>query len=284
MKKKLKKLKEKTKNSLSKLKKKIKGKEKKEKLTRKQRIIKEIRDWGISIAAALLIYYVILPAILGTSTPMVIVSSCSQEPHLNIGDVLILQGTSMEEIEAPTVKIEEELNYTYNNETNRIVINGQEIETDTENDIVTYIPEPPGTQVIHRSLAKIEFSENASPEFLAGEKILLTQGDANPIPDQVTREEINAGKRAMCISLEQEGMIVNLPHDMDLEGQEDLKIIPHGIETCLSTPVTEERIVGRKTGPRIPLLGHVKLFFCDVMPFCDGHANPGTEYEYKLSC
>jgi len=273
------KIKEKIKKTLRSVKKKIKGKEPSEKkeLTKKQKIKREAMDWGISIAAALLIYFVVLPAILGTSTPMIVVSSCSQQPHLNIGDLLIIQGVQMEDIEAPTVTIEGQLNYTYDKQTNTLTINDHEISPNTNNSIVTYLPSPTGTQIIHRALVKLEFTEQAEP--IQGEKILLTQGDANEIPDQITRTEVN-GERALCLDYTREGMILQPQH-----GPEDQELlISQDPEICLSTPATEERIIGRKKGPRIPLLGHIKLFFCDVAPICEGHSNPGTSYEYKLTC
>ena len=278
---KIKKIKQKTKETLESIKKKLKGKksEEKKKLTKKQKIKREAKDWGISIAAALLIYFVILPAILGTNTPLIVVSSCSQRPHLNMGDILVIRGTAMEDIEAPTITINDQLQYNYDNETNTLTINDQEVTPNTNNSIVTYLPNPMGTQIIHRALVKLEFTEQAEP--IQGEKILLTQGDANELPDQITQTRVN-GERALCLDYTHQGMILQSQKDSEDQGSE--LIVSKDSEMCISTPVTEERIVGRKTGPRIPLLGHVKLFFCDIAPVCEGHANPGTNYEYILTC
>ncbi len=264
----------KIKEAFKKMNKKIRGKErKKEERTKKEKIKREIRDWGISIAAALLIYYVILPAALGTSTPMIVVSSCSQQPYLNIGNVIVLRGTDMQDIEAPTITIDGKLNYTYNEETDTLTINNQDITKNSENDIVTYVSHPTGTQIIHRALAKLEFTEEA--DFAQGETILLTQGDANPMPDQITQKELE-GERALCLGYSR-GETILLPQDSQ-------ELVSTREQACLSTLVTEDMLVGRKTGWRIPILGHIKLFFCDVVPFCDGHSNPGTNYEYKLTC
>jgi len=275
------KIKEKTKKALKSIKKKLKGKrtEEKKKLTKKQRIKREAKDWGISIAVALLIYFVILPALLGTTTPLIVVSSCSQEPHLNIGDILIIRGTKMEDIEAPTITVEDQFNYTYDNHTNTLTINNQEVTPNTNNSIVTYLPNPTGTQIIHRALVKIKFTEQAEP--IQGEEILLTQGDANKLPDQITRTEVN-GKKALCLDYTSKGMILQPQHDPGTQDSDLILSQDPGI--CISTPVTEQRIVGSKIGPRVPLLGHIKLFFCDIAPICEGHDNPGTNYEYTLTC
>ena len=55
---------------------------------------------------------------------------------------------------------------------------------------------------------------------------------------------------------------------------------------CISTPVTQRMLVGKKILIPVPLLGHVKLFFCDLTlgKLCDGHSNLGTDYQYTLSC
>lgn len=236
------KIKEKIKNPLKLLKPKTKKK------TKKQRVKQEAFDWIISIAIALLIYFVILPAILNTQSPMVIVSSCSQEPHLNIGDVLIIQGTDTESVEAPTIQPKEGTEYSYDEYSESLIVNGEQIHKNQSNDIVVYFTHPQGTQVIHRALVKLNTTR---------ETYLLTQGDANEIPDQITRQPIN-GQRKLCLE--------------------------ENPTQCISTAINDEMLVGRKVGWRIPLLGHVKLFFCDIIPFCDGHANPGTNYEYKLTC
>lgn len=215
---------------------------------KKEWLKKETWDWAVSIAVALLIYFIILPGILNTSSPLVVVSSCSEEPYLNIGDVLVLQGTSIENIRAPLIQVENQLNYSYRESTGTLILNGRKINKNQSNDIVVYFTNPGRTRVIHRALAKLETPEGT---------YLLTQGDANSIPDQLTKGLIN-GERRLCIN--------------------------QNPGVCISTLINQEMVVGKKLGWRLPLLGHVKLFFCDVMPFCDGHANRGTGYEYRLTC
>lgn len=222
--------------------------EKEEKLSKEEWLKREAVDWGVSIAVAVIIYFVIMPAILGTSSPMVVVSSCSEQPYLNIGNVIILQGTSMENVKAPTVNIRNTFNYSYNEMERTLTINDRKIQKNTSNDIVVYYANPTKSQIIHRALIKLNTTQGT---------YLLTQGDANDLPDQVTNQKIE-GKRRMCIS--------NNPG------------------ACISTPITEEMIAGKKIGWRIPLAGHFKLFFCDIFPLCDGHSNLGTNYKYKLTC
>lgn len=243
----------------------FKGEEKEEK-TKKEKVKQEAFDWIISISVALLIYFVILPALLGTSSPLIVVSSCSEEPYLNIGDVLILQGTDIESTKAPTVNVENGLNYSFNEEDQVLTINGKKIRKNDSNDIVVYISSPSGSQVIHRALAKLDTGK---------EKLLLTWGDANSLPDQLTRAEVK-GERALCMQSTQRGTVLLTPNNTQYLTKEP--------GACISTPVNKDRIVGEKATWRIPILGHFKLFFCDVMPFCDGHSNPGTGYDYELSC
>jgi len=227
----------------------LRGKDKeKDKLSKEEWLKREAVDWIVSIAIAVIIYFIALPAVLGTSSPMVVVSSCSEQPHLNIGNVIILQGTSMENVKAPTLEVGNSFNYTYNEVEKTLFINGRKLEKNTSNDIVVYYANPTRAQIIHRALMKLNTTQGT---------YLLTQGDANDLPDQVTSRKID-GKRRMCIS--------SNPRD------------------CISTPITEEMIAGKKIGWRIPLAGHFKLFFCDIFPLCDGHANLGTNYEYKLTC
>lgn len=243
------KLKQKLQHLTDEVRKKLKRPEKQgKKLSKKERIKKEALDWAVSIAIAVTIYFVILPAILGTSSPMVVVASCSQAPHLNIGDIIILRGTQIEDVKAPTINIEQETTYHYNEAEKTLHIGNEEIKQNTTNDIVVYHTEPKRTQVIHRALAKLNTTQG---------KYLLTQGDANEIPDQVTQQKIE-GERRLCLT--------------------------SNPNVCLSTAVNDEMLVGRKAGWRIPILGHVKLFFCDVLPLCEGHSNLGTNYEYKLTC
>ncbi len=228
---------------LSKLKKVVKGKPK-EKYDWKE----ELKDWIVSFVTVAIIYFLILPAILGTSSPLVIVSSCSEKGFLNIGDIVIVKGVKAEDVKAPLVNAPHYTGFTPVFEGEKFVginISGEVIKPNESNDIIVYYANPSGSQIIHRVLARINTSNWI---------LLVTKGDANPVPDQLG---IVNGKLVECVS-------------------ENLG--------CISTHVNEKMVVGKKIGPAIPLLGHLKLFFCDVMPFCQGHSNAGTGYEYKLWC
>ncbi len=210
---------------------------------------REVWDWILSFAAAAIVYFVILPFFLGTSAPAVVVSSCSEKGYLNIGDIIINQGVSINDVNAPEVMINSFYGVTPVFKDGRVVainFSGTVVYRNTSSDIVTYLAVPSGAQIIHRAFVKVNYS---------GETLLITQGDANPYPDQMW---VKDGRGGWCID--------------DNNG------------LCISTMVTQDRLLGRKIGPPIPLAGHVKLFFCDIMPFCDGHANLGTGYKYKLWC
>src|SRR3989344_4872781 len=66
----------------------------------------ELRDWALSFAIAAAVYFLILPAVLGTTTPAVVVASCSEKGFLNIGDVLVLQGVKASDVKAPLVTVD----------------------------------------------------------------------------------------------------------------------------------------------------------------------------------
>ncbi|MEM0372417.1 MAG: hypothetical protein QXO69_01045 [archaeon] len=220
------------------------------KKTKKQYSVKdELREWAISFIVAAVVYFVVLPAILGTSSPMVIVSSCSERGHYNIGDILIIQGTDISSVNAPLVSITSFSDIKpviENNTVQRIIAGGETIQANASNDLVVYYARPSGAQVIHRAMALFKYN---------GNYYLMTKGDANSVPDQFG--SIN-GSVIMCAD-ENPG-------------------------SCLSTLITQRSLVGKKILWHVPLLGHVKLFFCDVIPVCEGHSNMGTNYEFTLSC
>jgi len=208
----------------------------------------EIKDWAISFVVAAVIYFIILPAILGTSSPGVVVASCSEKGYLNIGDILIVQGTSIKDINAPEVVMDRYEGVTpildENEEVTEIIIGDKQVSLNRSNDIIVYSAYPSGVQIIHRVFVKIKTSDGY---------FLLTKGDANTALDQMTQTGEN------CID-------------------ENIG--------CISTPVTQRMLVGKKILIPVPLLGHVKLFFCDLTlgKLCDGHSNLGTNYQYSLSC
>jgi len=208
----------------------------------------EIKDWAISFVVAAVIYFIILPAILGTSSPGVVVASCSEKGYLNIGDILVVQGTSIKDINAPEVVMDRYEGVTpildENGEVTEIIIGDKQVSLNRSNDIIVYSAYPSGVQIIHRVFVKIKTSDGY---------FLLTKGDANTALDQMTQTGEN------CID-------------------ENIG--------CISTPVTQRMLVGKKILIPVPLLGHVKLFFCDLTlgKLCDGHSNLGTNYQYSLSC
>jgi len=228
---------------LSKIKKIVKGKPK-EKYDWKE----ETKDWVVSFITVAIIYFLILPAILGTNSPLVIVSSCSEKGFLNIGDIVIVQGTPIEKVKAPLISAPKYNGFVPVFEGNKFIgvnISGEVIKPNASNDIIVYYANPSGSQIIHRVLAKVNTSNGM---------LLITKGDANQIPDQLG---VMNNRLVECVSENY---------------------------ACISTHVNSKMLVGKKIGPAIPLLGHVKLFFCDLVPFCDGHSNAGTNYEYKLWC
>lgn len=208
----------------------------------------EIKDWAVSFVVAAVIYFIVLPAILGTSSPGVVVASCSEKGHLNIGDILVVQGTSIRDINAPEVVVDRFEGVTpildENGEVTELIIGSKQVSLNRSNDIIVYSAYPTGVQIIHRVFVKIKTNDGY---------LLLTKGDANSLLDQMTQ----TGES--CID-------------------ENIG--------CISTPVTQRMLVGKKILIPIPLLGHVKLFFCDLTlgKLCDGHSNLGTDYRYTLSC
>ncbi|MEM4222173.1 MAG: hypothetical protein QW097_01950 [archaeon] len=206
---------------------------------------KEAKEWIAALVFAILLYYVVLPLFLHTSSPAIVIASCSEKGFLNIGDIIFVQGGSLEELNAPTVNT---VNFTpvfVNNTFIGLNFSGLMIYPNQSNDIAVYYS-PYGFQVIHRVLVKINDSGNF---------YLITRGDANNFPDQV-----NYLDKSVCF------------HDLK--------------KGCISTAVNQKMYVGKKIFVAIPLLGHIKLFFCDLTGgiFCEGHSNFATNYEYKLSC
>ncbi|MBI1973781.1 hypothetical protein HYS54_03120 [Candidatus Micrarchaeota archaeon] len=221
---------------------------KRKKPQKKPTLKEEIRGWIIDIAIVFVVYFIILPAILGTSTPMVVVASCSERGYLNIGDVLVLQGINIRDVRAPLVELTEEQfrrgfepHVDENGEARWLHFSDVEVELNRSSDVIVYISRPYRAQIIHRVFAKLK----------VGEKYyLVTKGDANQLPDQF-------GGNGACL---EDGM------------------------GCLSSLVTQEMIVGKQAFFAIPVVGHVKLFFCDVTRVCDGHSNAGTGNQFKLWC
>lgn len=221
----------------------------KRKPAKKRTLADEIKSWAIDITIVVVIYFIILPGVLGTGTPMVVVASCSEAGYLNIGDVLVLQGVRIEDVRAPLVELTpEEFAEGFEprlddvkDEVRWLGFGDKEVELNRSSDIIVYISNPHGVQIIHRVFAKLKVGDNY---------YLVTKGDANAMPDQV-------GSGGICLE--------------------------NG-NGCISSLVTREMLVGKQAFFALPLMGHVKLFFCDITRVCDGHINAGTGYEFKLWC
>jgi signal peptidase I len=220
-------------------------KKKKEKYGFKQ----EIKDWLGAFIVAAVVYFIILPALLGSSSPAVVVSSCSERGYLNIGDVLLVQGMRIENLRAPSASVDRYAGFVpifEGKEVTALNISGQIVNLDRTSDVIVY--NSPRGQIIHRAFVKINVS---------GTWLVITKGDANAIPDQMVMDA--SGRYGVCID--------------ELDG-------------CISTPVTQRMLVGKQFGWSAPILGHVKLFFCDVTlgALCEGHSNMGTNHAYMLTC
>ena len=210
----------------------------------------ELKDWVIAFIVVAVVYFIVLPAILGTSVPLVVVSSCSEKGYLNVGDVLVLQGIAIEDIKAPEVYVEKYTGFEpvfsegTTGEITAVIIGGETVTLNRSNDIIVYVAWPSRKQIIHRVFAKVKTNQGY---------LLLTKGDANQALDQM------APNGAICVT-ENPG-------------------------NCISTPITQQMLVGKNLFG-VPLLGHIKLFFCDITfgVFCEGHANAGTNYHYVLNC
>lgn len=207
----------------------------------------EFRDWLVAFIVAAVAYFVVLPLLLGTSAPMVVVSSCSEKGYLNIGDVLVLKGVAIEDVNAPEVYVSKFTGFTpvYDgDEVTAIVVGNDIVSLNRSSDIIVYVAWPSRAQIIHRVFAKIKTDKGY---------LLITKGDANSIPDQMS------SNGAVCIA--------------------------ENPQICISTPVTQQTLVGKSIFG-IPFLGHIKLFFCDITfgLLCEGHSNVGTNYHYVLNC
>jgi len=136
----------------------------------------------ITFAIAAFFYYGVLTTLLGTSSPFVTVTSCSMKGHFNIGDLAVIQGTRVENINAPVLDIApgdkvslemdglQVVGISYQNKTINFTKTG---------DIIVYnTPLRPGEPIIHRVVVKLRSGGSYS---------LLTKGDANPTIDQDCR-------------------------------------------------------------------------------------------------
>ncbi len=224
----------------------------------------ELVDLVFGFLIAALIYYVILPAILGANPPATIVESCSMAGVFQVGDVVILKGTSFDDIHAPVVRLNTtSVNFSIhpndwrNKEVRQIIFYGGDprVLNITENgDVVVYHSPLNGRQIIHRVIAKVITSD--------GREFLITKGDANNIPDQAKidcAQWVMDGQVYRCIQLAPNIKdTCQYPRDVNWPG-------------CISSPVPMNKVVGKVIFD-IPLVGQIKLILMDIITL--GHAYP----------
>jgi len=218
----------------------------------------EAVDWGVGFLEAALFYFVILPLILGTYPPAVVVQTCSMAGTYNVGDIAVMMGTSFDGIHAPEVSASS-LTYSIvpNNiseqATELIFPGGQDVPVTTKGDVVLYISPTSGEQIIHRAIAKVVTPSG---------RYIITKGDANTIPDSAKIECAEWVKEAgglRCTKIK--STISSICTDAD-----------RGYPGCLGTPIPESKVLGKAVFT-IPLLGHVKMLFMHIITL--GHGYPG---------
>ena len=173
----------------------------------------ETVSWLIYIASAFVfawLFYTIIGLALGTTSPMVIVLSGSMEPAYHRGDVIVIQGTSAENLSAtetllnePTLK-ETALSLIgtpgYSVEGNLMHIetilfnNGQSLEIKKQGDVVVYQSNLLKKPIIHRAVAKLKAEDGW---------YVLTKGDSenNTTVDQDCGRVIAGIPERNCLSL-----------------------------------------------------------------------------------
>ena len=74
---------------------------------KKNTLEEDIKEWIVSFIVAAAIYFVIMPAIFGSSSPAVVVSSCSEKGNLNIGDIILTKIISFDRTRDPQIMTNE---------------------------------------------------------------------------------------------------------------------------------------------------------------------------------
>ena len=220
----------------------------------------EIVDLVVSLGIAALLYFVIMPAILGANPAAVVVQTCSMKGVFNVGDISVLQGTNFEDLNAPEIILAQ--NFFYNIEPNNVASkttkllfpDGQELAVQTTGDIITYNSQTSGMQIIHRVIAKVRAEDG---------NFLITKGDVNDLPDSVKiscAEYTTTDGKTYCTKLS-----TTITEVCDAETD-------RGWPGCLAAPLQDKDIVGKHI-LWIPFLGHVKMLFMHVVTL--GHGYPG---------
>ncbi len=223
----------------------------------------ELVDIVFGFILAALIYYVVLPALLGASPPAVIVQSCSMAGTYQVGDIIVLKGTSFDDVRAPLVVLNATDVYFKIVPNNRFEQTRQLVFPDgspkvvnitRDGDVIVYISPINGNQIIHRVIAKVETAD--------GKRYFITKGDANPIPDAAKidcAQWVKEGQYLRCTQLSDNITdVCQLPRDKDWPG-------------CISTPVPEDAVIGKAIFD-IPLLGQIKLALWHIITL--GHGYP----------
>jgi len=171
----------------------------------------EILSWVVYLISAFIfawVIYTVLGLVLGTSSPMMIVVSSSMEPLYHRGDVIILQGTGPEGIEAEELVLDKASLagtpfsdfaspiYSPSKGTiEEIEFNsGQKIPVTKDGTIVVYTSSHLSEPIVHRSVAKIRAGDGW---------YLLTKGDSvnNQTIDQDCGNVIGGIPEKNCIEL-----------------------------------------------------------------------------------
>ena len=219
----------------------------------------EAADWAVGFLEAALFYFVILPLVLGTYPPAVVVQTCSMTGTYNVGDVAVLMGTSFDEINAPEITVDS-LDYSIvpndiTQQTQKLVFpGGQELAVQTTGDIVLHISPITGEQIIHRVIAKATTPYG---------RFVLTKGDSNALPDSAKiscAEWVEESGSMRCTKLRQSITETCTSDDAGWPG-------------CISTAVPEEDVLGRSV-LTIPLVGHVKMLFMHIVTLGRGYPGP----------
>lgn len=218
----------------------------------------EAVDWIVGFVEAAIFYFIILPLILGAYPPAVVVQTCSMTGTYNVGDIAVMMGTSFDQLQAPEITTPS-LNYTIspNNireQTQKLIFtDGQELPVQTTGDIILHDSPITGEQIIHRVIAKVTTPTG---------RYLITKGDTNNIPDSARME---------CAEWQEHGdglLCTKIRDDID----RTCTLEDAGWPGCLSTPIPEDKILGKAVFT-IPLAGHVKMLFMHIITL--GHGYPG---------
>lgn len=147
-----------------------------------------IEEAVIALASAFAVWF-LLSALLGTASPLNVVTSCSMQPALDRGDLIILHGGA---VNAPVFTTSEPLEglratirrvpCLVNGEQSLcdgpVTLGSQSFASLASNDVIVYEPEPRVTDfIIHRAVVGIDAN---------GSRYYLTKGDNNQRMDQPT--------------------------------------------------------------------------------------------------